>query len=142
MTWSGYIINLNLREVFILDKVQKHETISRDDLLHLKKQGFVDGRYPNIYVSFRIADIVGKKEEYVRNKGLKRHVYRQIVLNALDQMGTASVAEIYKVLEGTLPAHMNEKQQVKKVSNILQSMKKENIIDVSGTGHSAKWKRL
>lgn len=94
------------------------------------------------YVSFRIADIVGKKEEYVRNKGLKRDVYRQMVLNALDQMGTASVAEIYKVLEGTLPAHMNEKQQVKKVSNILQSMKKENIIDVSGTGHSAKWKRL
>lgn len=134
--------NLNLREVFILDKVQKHETISRDDFLHLKKQGFVEGRYPNIYVSFRIADIVGKKEEYVRNKGLKRDVYRQMVLNALDQMGTASVAEIYKVLEGTLPAHMNEKQQVKKVSNILQSMKKENIIDVSGTGHSAKWKRL
>lgn len=125
--------NLNLREVFILDKVQKHETISRDDFLHLKKQGFVEGRYPNIYVSFRIADIVGKKEEYVRNKGLKRDVYRQMVLNALDQMGTASVAEIYKVLEGTLPAHMNEKQQVKKVSNILQSMKKENIIDVSGT---------
>ena len=56
--------NLNLREVFILDKVQKHETISRDDFLHLKKQGFVEGRYPNIYVSFRIADIVGKK----RNK--------------------------------------------------------------------------
>lgn len=134
--------NLNLREVFILDKVQKHETISRDDFLHLKKQGFVEGRYPNIYVSFRIADIVGKKEEYVRNKGLKRDVYRQMVLNALNQMGTASVAEIYKVLEGTLPAHMNEKQQVKKVSNILQSMKKENIIDVSGTGHSAKWKRL
>ena len=132
--------NLNLREVFILDKVQKHETISRDDFLHLKKQGFVEGRYPNIYVSFRIADIVGKKEEYVRNKGLKRDVYRQMVLNALDQMGTASVAEIYKVLEGTLPAHMNEKQQVKKVSNILQSMKKENIIDVSGTGHSAKWR--
>ena len=86
--------NLNLREVFILDKVQKHETISRDDFLHLKKQGFVEGRYPNIYVSFRIADIVGKKEEYVRNKGLKRDVYRQMVLNALDQMGTASVAEI------------------------------------------------
>ncbi len=62
---------------------------------------------------------MGKKEEHVRNKGLKRDAYRQMVLNELDQMGTASVAEIYKVLEGTLSAHMNEKQQVKKVSNIL-----------------------
>ena len=133
--------NLNLREVFILDKVQKHETISKEDFLLLKKDGFVEGRYPNIYVSFKIADIVGKKEEYVRNKGLKKNVYRQMVLNTLDEMGEASVAEIYKVLEGALPAHMDEKQQVKKVSNILQSMKKEEMIDVTGKGHSAKWMR-
>ena len=134
--------NLNLREVFILDKVQKHQTISRDDFLLLKKEGFVEGRYPNIYVSFKIADIVGKKEEYVRNKGLKKDVYRQMVLNTLDEMSAASVSEIFKVLEGALPAHMDEKQQVKKVSNILQSMKKEGLIDVTGTGHSAKWKRI
>ena len=65
-----------------------------------------------------------------------------MVLNTLDEMGAASVSEIYKVLEGALPAHMNEKQQIKKVSNILQSMKREELIDVTGTGHLAKWKRV
>lgn len=134
--------NLNLREVFILDKVQKHETISREDFLRLKKEGFLEGRYPNIYVSFKIADIVGKREEYVLNKGLKKDVYRQMVLNTLDEMKEASVSEIYKVLEGALPAHMSEKQQVKKVSNILQSMKREELVDVTGTAHSAKWRRI
>ena len=133
--------NLNLGEVFILDKVQKHETISREDFLKLKKEGFLEGRYPNIYVSFKIADIIGKREEYVLNKGLKKDVYRQMVLNTLDEMQEASVSEIYKVLEGALPAHMNEKQQVKKVSNILQSMKREKLVDVTGTAHTAKWRR-
>lgn len=52
----------------------------------------------------------------------------------------ASVSEIYKVLEGTLPAHIKEKKQkLKKVSNILQSMKKDGLVEVKGTGHSAKW---
>lgn len=86
--------NLNLREVFLLDKVQKHETISKEDCSKLKKQGFIEGRYPNIYVSFKIANLVGQKEEYVRNKGLKKAVYRQMVLNALDEMGAASVSEM------------------------------------------------
>ena len=133
--------NLDIREVFILDKVQKHETISKQDFARLKKEGFVEGRYPNIYVSFKIASIVGKKEEYIRNKGLKKNVYRQMVINTLDELNEASVAEIYKVLEGTLPAHMDKKQQIKKVSNILQSMKKDDLIEVTGTGHSAKWKK-
>ena len=37
---------------------------------------------------------------------------------------------------------MSEKQQVKKVSNILQSMKREELVDVTGTAHSAKWRRI
>ena len=75
----------------------------------------MEGRYPNIYVSFKIADLVGKREEYVLNKGLKKDVYRKMILNTLVEMQEASVSEIYKVLEGALIAHMNEKQQVKKV---------------------------
>lgn len=50
----------------------------------------------------------------MRNKGLKKDIYRQMMLNTLDEMGEASVSEIYKVLEGTIPAHMNEKKQLKK----------------------------
>ena len=36
---------------------------ARDDIKRefqeLKKQGLVEGRYPNIFVSFKVADIVG-----------------------------------------------------------------------------------
>lgn len=131
--------NLDLHVVFLLDKVQKHETISKDSFQILKKAGLVEGRYPNLFVSYKVANIVGQKADYVRNKGLSNDVYKQIIINALKTMKGASVSELKEVLIGALPAIFDEKQQSKKVSNILQSMKREGTADVDGTGHSARW---
>lgn len=61
---------LDIRTVFLLDKVQKKKTISKENFRTLKKQGLVEGRYPNLFVSFKVADIVGQKADYIRNKGL------------------------------------------------------------------------
>ncbi|OLR65942.1 transcriptional regulator [Anaerostipes sp. 992a] len=131
--------DLDLQTVFLLDKVQKHEVISKESYKILKKQGIVEGRYPNIYVSYKIANMVGQKTEYVKNKGLSNDVYKKIIYNALDTMKQASVTELKSVLEGALPAVLDEKQQSKKVSNILQAMKRAGIADVNGTGHAARW---
>lgn len=131
--------DLDLQTVFLLDKVQKHEVISKESYKILKKQGIVEGRYPNIYVSYKIANMVGQKTEYVKNKGLSNDVYKKIIYNALDTMKQASVTELKSVLEGALPAVLDEKQQSKKVSNILQAMKRAGIADVDGTGHAARW---
>lgn len=131
--------NLDLHVVFLLDKVQKHETITKDSFQILKKAGLVEGRYPNLFVSYKVANIVGQKTDYVRNKGLSNDVYKQIIINALRTMKDASVSELKEVLIGALPAIFDEKQQSKKVSNILQSMKRDEIVDVDGTGHSARW---
>ena len=54
-------------------------------------------------------------------------------------MKLASVTELKSVLEGALPAVLDEKQQAKKVSNILQAMKRAGIAEVEGTGHAARW---
>ena len=61
------------------------------------------------------------------------------ITNALETMDEASVTEIKQVLVGALPAILDDKQQSKKVSNILQAMKREDIADVKGTGHAARW---
>jgi len=131
--------NLDLHIVFLLDKIQKHEIISKDSFQMLKKAGLVEGRYPNLFVSYKVANIVGQKTDYVRNKGLSNDVYKQIIINALKTMKDASVSELKEVLIGALPAIFDEKQQSKKVSNILQSMKRDGTADVDGTGHSARW---
>lgn len=131
--------DLDLSTVFLLDKVQKKEVISKESFAQLKKQKLVEGRYPNIYVSYKVANIVGQQTEYVKNKGLKNDVCKQIIINALDTMGEASAGELKEVLSGSLSAVLNDKQQSRKVSNILQAMKREGIADVDGVGHAARW---
>lgn len=131
--------DLDLHTVFLLDKVQKKEVISKEEYSLLRKAGLVEGRYPHIFVSYKVANMVGKPVEYVKNKGLDKDVYEQLVINALKTMTNAKVSDIKAVLEGALPAIMDEKQQTKKVSNILQAMKREGIVNVEGTGHKARW---
>ena len=131
--------DLDLLKVFLLDKVQKKEVISKESYLKLKKQELVEGRYPHIYVSYKVANIVGQQTDYVKNKGLSNDVYKQIIINALETMERASVTELKEILLGALPAVLNDRQQSKKVSNILQVMKREGIVDVEGTGHAARW---
>lgn len=131
--------DLDLQTVFWLDKVQKHETISKERYNEIKKLGLVEGRYPNIFVSYKVANMVGQQIEYVKNKGLSNDVYKKIIINALETMDRASVTELKQILVGALPAILDDKQQSKKISNILQAMKREGMTDVEGTGHAARW---
>lgn len=65
--------------VFLLDKVQKKEIISKESYLQLKKQGLVEGRYPHIFVSYKVVNIVGQQTDYIRNKGLSNDVYKKLL---------------------------------------------------------------
>lgn len=132
-------VELNMRTVFLLDQVQKQETISKENFKELKKRGLVEGRYPSIFVSFKVADIVGQKAAYVRNKGLDDDICKQLIIKALESMGEASKQELMEVLEKALPEVLSNEQKSKKVSNLLQAMKKEGIISVTGTNKYAKW---
>ena len=131
--------DFDLGTVFLLDKVQKKETISRESFHELKKKGLVEGRYPNIYVSHKIANVVGKELEYVKNRGLANDVYKQLILNAIEQMNGCSVSQLKEVLKGALPESLDQRQQAKKITNLLQAIKKDGQIVLEGNGHSAKW---
>ena len=132
-------VELNMRTVFLLDQVQKQETILKDNFKELKKQGLVEGRYPNIFVSFKVADIVGQKAVYVRNKGLDDDICKQLIVKALGSMGEASKKDLMEVLEKALPEVLSEEQKSKKVSNLLQALKKDDVIEVSGVNRYSKW---
>ena len=128
-----------MRTVFLLDQVQKHEVVSKESFKQLKKQGLVEGRYPNIFVSFKVADIVGQKAVYVRNKGLNDDICKQLIIKALESMGEASKQELMEVLEKALPEVLSDEQKSKKVSNLLQAMKKEGLVFAEGKNRYAKW---
>mgnify|MGYP000485505446 CR=1 FL=1 len=110
--------SLDLETVFLLDKIQKHVQITKEQAVRLKKRGLVEGRYPNIYVSFKVASMVGKKAEYVHNKGLDENICRQLILEALKNAPTTQ-HELLEVLDvGALPGHLSTEQKSRKLSNI------------------------
>ncbi len=131
--------DLDLDTVFLLDKVQKKERISKEASKQLKKRGLVEGRYPNIYVSFEIASKVGTKTDYVKNKGVENDVCCNMILNALKQMGRANKTELLDVVREALSAVLDEEQKAKRVSYLLQKMKQEGTIQSDGNGRGAYW---
>lgn len=106
--------DLNIQTVFLLDKVQKKEPISKEQFKILKKQGLVEGRYPNIFVSYKIADIVDQKANYIRNKGLDDDICKQLIIKALETLGEISKQELTKILDKALPDVLNSDQKSKK----------------------------
>ena len=131
--------SLDLETVFLLDKIQKHVQITKEQAVRLKKRGLVEGRYPNIYVSFKVASMVGKKAEYVHNKGLDENICRQLILEALKNAPTTQ-HELLEVLDVcALPGHLSTEQKSRKLSNILQKMKKEGLVKPTGSRRYAVW---
>ena len=117
---------LNIRTVFLLDQVQKKRPITKEDSKMLKKAGLIEGRYPNIYVSLKVAEAVGSKTEYIKNRGIKDEAIKQMVLNAL-QVRPLSKSEL------------NAEQREKKLSNLFQKMKREGLIHFVGNKKEGKW---
>lgn len=130
---------LDIQTVFLLDQIQKKQTISIVNYHMLKKQGLVEGRYPNIFVSFKIADAVGEKTKYIINRGLNENVCRELILQAL-RIQPSTMLELLEILDrGALSAILTAEQKQRKVSNLLQKMKNENLIYPVGPRNKTKW---
>ena len=130
--------DMDLKTVFLLDQVQKRKTISKEDYKALKKSGLVEGRYPALYVSYKIAEAVGDKAGYVRNKGLDEKILKELMVSAL-QNGPLKKADIYEAVRHAFPEVLSEEKQYKKLSNLLQKMKNEGIVAVRGRAVHAEW---
>ena len=106
---------------------------------NLRKRGLVEGRYPNIFVSFKVATAVGQKTEYIRNRGLDESVCKHLIKQALE-IQPATMPELLEVLDrGALSAVLTPAQKNRKVSNLLQKMKADGSIVPEGPRNRTKW---
>lgn len=80
----------------------------------------------------------GDKASYVRQKGLDEEVCMPLIMSAL-KLGPAKKADLFAVLKDTLPDVLSEEQKSKKLSNLLQKMKKEGLVDVKGIAINSEW---
>ncbi len=131
--------DLSLREVMLLDKVQKNERIAKSDADKLRKKKLIEGRYPNIIIASHIADLTGEKNKYLKDAGLNNDYYKALIVTMLEKYPNSSKQEVISLLEDKLPNILDKQQKMKKVDNLLQSLSREGKIKSTGRGFGAKW---
>ncbi|MCD8370055.1 MAG: transcriptional regulator, partial [Clostridiales bacterium] len=130
----------DLTTVYLIDRVQKHAPLSKDEVKHLRRLKVIEGKVPYIYVSAKVAESLDQKEQYILNKGFDDEAYRKWIIDYLETYKRGNRQNFIKMLNNKLPDTMTEQQKISKVKNLLYSMKKDGIIITdSSNRRSANW---
>ncbi|SEF54238.1 ATP-dependent DNA helicase RecG [Flavobacterium urumqiense] len=124
-------LNLGLDEIILLDKVQKHKEISENEFKHLKKLKCVEGRRPNIYLSYKIIESTNDEDlkvEYLANRSFDDSHFKDMILEYLRKFGKTKRDKIENLIIPKLSAILTEEKKKKKVANFLFSLGKEGKI--------------
>lgn len=130
--------NLELHSVVLLDMVQKGQPITKAQAKFLRDRGLVEGRYPRLSISSKVAVAIGVHDEYVRNKGLDNTICKELILQLLSSR-PSSRAEILCAIDHALPAGLSERQKASRVSYLLQVLHKEGKVHAEGKTASTIW---
>ena len=132
--------DLDLWDVIALDKVQKGKSLSKDEFKSVKAKKLIEGRRPNVFVSAEVAAATDNKEAYIRNRAFDKGYYRDLVVSYLEKYTEATRPQIDRLLQDKLSDALDDKQKKQFVTNLLQEMKRENMIEPDGTTRWAKWR--
>lgn len=131
--------DLNIEKVVLLDRVQKGYSITKEQSNFLKSDNLIEGRYPRIYVSSNIAEIVGEKLKYMDNKGLANSFYRDYIIDYLTNFKKATRQEINQLIYPRLPLTYSDGEKNKKVQYLLTSLRQKNKIKNIGSDTKPIW---
>jgi len=132
--------HLSLKTVICLDKVQKKIKLTRDEYKLLKSQKLIEGRYPNLFVTAKIAAITEDKSTYIKYRAFDKKYYKAMVTEFIKKFSSASRQDIDRLLLSKLPDVLDEKQKRTKVKNLLFEMaNKDKSIKNIGTNRKPKW---
>jgi ATP-dependent DNA helicase RecG len=134
--------DLTLHEVMALDRVQKGQALTDEQFNLLKRRKLIEGRRPNLYVAASVAKAVGQEAAYIRNRGLDKTHYKELVLAYLRQYRQATPAKLEELLLDKLPDILSFEQRKRKVKNLLQEMARVDgsIQNFGGRGLGAIWR--
>jgi putative transcriptional regulator len=124
---------------FCIDKVQKNQPINDEAVKRLKQKKLIEGRKPQFYISEQIASLLDEKAEYTLNKGLDTEILQSFILKHINTHGSATRKEIDTLLLNKLPNYLSDQQKKRKLSNMIQSLKEDNLIENIGTRSAPKW---
>ncbi len=132
--------DLDLLDVFALDRIQKHLRI--DDVMakHLRKGGLIEGRKPNFHVSSTVAMAANAKADYIRTRALDDEYSKKLILDYLARFQPATRQEIDSFLLEKLGDVLEVEQKANKISNLLTNLRRAGKIVNKGSRKSSSWK--
>ena len=130
------IPDLSIVEIINLDKVAKEKEISLEEAKLLKNKGLIEGRRPNYHISPEVAEVTGEKAVYIRQRGLDDVYYKELIMEYLRKFNSAASSDLRELLIDKFPDKLDSNQKENKLRNMLQKMKRMNLIKLN---NSRKW---
>lgn len=131
--------DIPLSDIVLLDMVQKHARLSRIDVPRLRKAGLVEGRYPNLFVSGKVAAVTDQKAQHIRQRGFDTRYYLDMVRDLIHEHGPVDRTEINRLLLGKLPEVLSESQKDTRVHNLITALSRAGEIQNQGSRRYPKW---
>lgn len=127
--------DLSLADIMLLDSVQKRKVISHEAARYLRKKGYVEGRYPNLFLSSKVVAStkhVGLKASYIKNRSFDDGYFKKLILDYIREYGKAERRDLYTLIGKMLPEYMTEQQRYDKLTNLLSSLKRKDSLTYDG----------
>ncbi|OGR03581.1 MAG: transcriptional regulator, partial [Deltaproteobacteria bacterium RIFOXYA12_FULL_61_11] len=132
-------IDLDLAQVVLLDQVQKRLRIGQVEHRRLKSDGLVEGRYPNLIVAAAIAKATGEAGRHIRERGLDKQYYLNLILALVGEHEPVTREEIDQAVIPKLPDRLTQEQKQRKVNNLLQELRRSGKIKNRGPRAKPMW---
>jgi len=125
----------------LLDRVQKNIEITKKQAELLKRDKLIEGRYPNIYVSKGISEIVDDKVSYTKKSGFNDQYYKDLVLKYIRDFGSITKKDLDNLLMDKLPDNLNIEQKKRKIKYLVNEnlAKKEQLLKNIGKPNNPTW---
>jgi ATP-dependent DNA helicase RecG len=123
--------SLSLEDVLLLDKVQKRKPLSDQEYAYLKKEGLIEGRKSNYFLSHKVIEHSEDEElkaEYIANRSFDDSHFKEMIVEYLKRFGKTKRKAIDNLLIPKLSDLLSDKQKKNKVTNLLSALRMENKI--------------
>lgn len=133
--------DLNLIEVYLLDKVQKGEQITEEQANSLRNKKLISGRFPDIQVASKFSSKeIAEPVSFVPKKFYSNDEIKDILIDYLKKKKEAGRQEIDDLLLDKYPADLSEDKRRNKVKNLLYQLSRvEQVIENNGSATKPIW---
>lgn len=123
---------LSLFETMILDKVQKNKKLTNEEYKLLKSKNLIEGKRNNYFISSTVAEITNQKPDYMKLRGINDDYCKKIIIDYIKKFKTAKKGDLEEILLEKLGDSMTDIQKKNKIKNILQSLRRDGVIEPHG----------